>query len=59
MTDTLRLYYRTFKELEELALDLEEAGITDSPAYLDYQAYKAGYELARREMLDYLGITVK
>ena len=59
MTATIALYYKTFKALEAFARDLEAAGLTDSPMYREYEEYKQGYELARAEMLESLGIAVR
>ena len=59
MTDTIALYYKTFKALEDMALVLADNGMTDAPAYKDYVAYRQGYELARAELLESLGFDVK
>jgi len=59
MLDVLRLYYKTYKCLEDMASDLAECGLTDTPLYREYSDYRDGYELARAELLDELGITIK
>ncbi len=59
MTDIIATYYDAYKALEPFAADLEDMGLTDDRMYRDYIAYCEGYELARAELLDYLGITAK
>lgn len=59
MLEVIATYKAAYKALEPFAADLEEFGLTDDAMYKDYVAYKDGYDLARAEMLDYLGITVR
>lgn len=59
MLETIATYHDAYKALEPFAADLEELGMTDAPMYREYREYRDGYELARAELLEYLGITVK
>lgn len=56
--NVLRLFYGTYKALEPMALDLRDEGFTECEMYRMYKDYKTGYELARAELLESLGISV-
>lgn len=59
MESIVATYESAYKGLEPFALELEAEGQTDSPMYIDYLVYRQGYELARAELLESLGIGVK
>lgn len=56
MSDIVKRYWDAYKALEPFAAILRDSGLTDDAMYQSYMAYKEGYELARAEFLESLGV---